>query len=56
MTARRIQPTGNKRLSMHTRPFGAPCVATDSVQSYRTEAFAATKCRGGPAAGPESLR
>jgi len=56
MTARWVQPTSNKRLSTHTRSFGASCVATDSVQSYRTEAFAATKCRGGPAAGPESLR
>jgi hypothetical protein len=56
MTAHRIHGTRNKRLSTRTRLHGAARFATGSVQSYRTEAFAATKCRGGPAAGPESLR
>ena len=56
MTVRLVLTTSNKRLSTHERLFGAACVATDSVQSYRTEVFAATKCRGGPAACPESVR
>lgn len=56
MTAHRVHKTRNKRLSTRTRRHGAARVVTDSVQSYRTEAFAATKCRGGPAAGLESLR
>ena len=56
MTARLLRPASNKRLPTRTRLSGAACVATDSVQSYRTEEFAATKCRGGPAACPESLR
>jgi hypothetical protein len=56
MTARMVYPKKNKRLSTRTRLNGAACVATGSVQSYRTEALAATKCRGGPAACPESVR
>lgn len=56
MTACMVRPASKTRFSTRTRPFGAARVATDSVQSYRTEVFAATKCRGGPAAGPESLR
>jgi hypothetical protein len=56
MTAHGVHQKRNKHLSTRTRRHGAVRVVTDSVQSYRTEAFAATKCRGGPAAGPESLR
>ncbi len=56
MTVRLVLTTSNKRLSTRTRLSGATRVATDSVQSYRTEAFAATKCRGGPAACLESVR
>jgi hypothetical protein len=56
MTAPLVLSTSNKRLLTRTRLNGAARVATDSVQSYRTEAFAATKCRGGPAACLESVR
>ena len=56
MTAHRVHQTRNKRLSTRTHLHGAARVATGSVQSYRTEALAATKCRGGPAACPESVR
>jgi hypothetical protein len=42
MSARPVRHTCHERLSIRTRLHGAARVATDSVQPYRTEVFAAT--------------